>query len=64
MAKGYAFVEMASEADALAVMVALDGEPMGDRQLTVEPAETEPVQPAPRYEKLREKKLRPRRPRM
>jgi len=31
LAKGYAFVEMASEADAVAVMAALDGEAMGDR---------------------------------
>lgn len=61
--KGYAFVEMASEEDALAVIAALDGEPMGDRQLTVKLAEAEPIKPAPRYEKLPERKLRPRRPR-
>jgi RNA recognition motif-containing protein len=68
IAKGYAFVEMASENDVVSVMAALDGEPLGDRQLSVKLAEAEPVKPAPRYEKLRrpgepERKLRPRRPR-
>lgn len=67
IAKGYAFVEMVSEEDAVNVMAALDGEPMGDRQLTVKLAEA--VAPAPRYEKPGrplepEKKLRPRRPRV
>src|ERR1700742_2866664 len=51
IAKGYAFVEMATEDDAVAVMAALDGEPIGDRQLSVKLAAVEPVSPAPRYEK-------------
>lgn len=66
--KGYAFVEMKTADDAVAVMGALDGEPMGDRQLSVkltdEPAPVTP--PTSRYEKVVRptdlvKKKRPRR---
>jgi len=69
IAKGYAFVEMATEADAVAVMAALDGEPMGDRQLSAKLAAADPVVPEPRYAKLSrtgipERALRPRRPRL
>lgn len=69
VAKGYAFVEMATEQDAINVMAALDGELMGERQLSVKLAEVDTTKPAPRYEKLRrpgelERKLRPRRPRI
>jgi RNA recognition motif-containing protein len=52
--KGYAFVEMATEHDAIAVMAALDGETLGDRKLSVkltdEPA---PVKAPPaRFQKF------------
>jgi RNA recognition motif-containing protein len=51
--KGYAFVEMATEHDAIAVMAALDGEPLGDRVLSVKLTdEPKPVKPpVARYEK-------------
>lgn len=69
IAKGYAFVEMASEDDAVSVMAALDGEAIGDRQFSVKLTEVETPKPAPSYEKLPrtiepERKLRPRRPRL
>jgi RNA recognition motif-containing protein len=68
VAKGYAFVEMASERDAVAVMAALDGEPIGDRQFSVKLAAA-PVIAQPLFQKVArsgapEKKLRPRRPRV
>jgi len=63
IAKGYAFVEMASQEDAVAVMAALDGEPLGDRQLTVKLAEIETAKPSMRPV-TSERKLRPRRPRI
>jgi len=52
--KGYAFVEMATDADAVSVMAALDGEPITDRMLSVKLADT-PVAPGRpvRYEKVR-----------
>jgi RNA recognition motif-containing protein len=66
--KGYAFVEMATEDDAVAVMAALDGEKMGDRVLSVKLADEPPPEPAPaaRYERAVRpnepiKKKRPRR---
>jgi RNA recognition motif-containing protein len=37
--KGYAFLEMVSEAAAHAVITALDGHPSGDRSLTVKLAD-------------------------
>jgi hypothetical protein len=69
LTKGYAFVETATDHDAVAVMAGLDGEPMGDRQLSVKLAAVEPVVPAPRYEKQfrtggHERALRPRRPKL
>lgn len=69
VAKGYAFVEMVSEKDAVAVMAALDGEAMGDRQLSVKLADAATPASASQYEKLRrpgdpERKMRPRRPRL
>lgn len=66
--KGYAFIEMATEDDAVAVMAALDGEQLGDRKLSVKLAdEPKPVPGLPaRYEKVVRpgepvKKKRPRR---
>jgi|GEM_PF-2243587 len=67
VAKGYAFVEMSSEDGATTVIVVLDGEAMCDRKLTVKLAETKTATPAPNYEKVQrlpERKLRPRRPRL
>jgi RNA recognition motif-containing protein len=67
--KGYAFLEMKDEDAAISVMAALDGQPMGDRVLTVKLAPEQPEAPAPRYQKLTRpgpgepfKKKRPRRP--
>ncbi len=67
--KGYAFIEMATENDAVSVMAALDGEAIGDRKLSVKLADVPvPVQrPPARYEKVSRpsetiKKKRPRRP--
>lgn len=69
MGKGYAFVEMSTDDDAVAVMAALDGEPITDRTLSVKLADA-PAPPAKtlKYEKVRrnnepQRKLRPRRPR-
>jgi RNA recognition motif-containing protein len=68
--KGYAFVEMATDDDAVAVMAALDGEPAGDRALSVKLADVAlPAKPVPHDEKIRRagvppRNLRPRRPRM
>jgi len=68
--KGYGFIEMADEVSAENAVGALDGQPMGDRSLTVKirPDEPEPVAPAARpvYRKPQrtfepEKKKRPRR---
>jgi RNA recognition motif-containing protein len=66
--KGYAFVEMATDNDAVAVMAALDGEKLDDRALSIKLADVPPPGPMPvaRYEKLvrpgeRVKKKRPRR---
>lgn len=65
--KGYAFLEMASEDDAVAVMAALDGEKLGERELSVKLADVAPPPPAPpHYQKIArsaapEKKKRPRR---
>ncbi|MDB5141642.1 MAG: recognition motif protein [Mucilaginibacter sp.] len=66
--KGYAFVEMASEDDAVVVMAALDGEQLGGRLLSVKLTDAPPPEPAPtaRYEKVVRlgepiKKKRPRR---
>lgn len=64
--KGYAFLEMAGEDDAVAVMAALDGEKLGDRELSVKLAEVvPPTAEPPRYQKVQrandpEKKKRPR----
>jgi RNA recognition motif-containing protein len=44
--KGYGFIEMADEAAAENAIAALDGEPMGDRNLTVKIRPDEPVAPA------------------
>lgn len=63
IAKGYAFVEMVTEEDAVAVMAALDGVPMGDRVLSVKLTEIETAGPTPNYKKP-ERSLRPRRPRI
>jgi RNA recognition motif-containing protein len=66
--KGYAFLEMKDEDAAVAVMAALDGQPMGDRVLSIKLAAiTEAAAPPPRYQKLARsgdpvKKKRPRRP--
>jgi RNA recognition motif-containing protein len=44
--KGYAFVEMASKIDALSVAAALDGQFIGDRQLSIKlTEETLPISP-------------------
>ncbi|WP_158826843.1 RNA recognition motif domain-containing protein [Mucilaginibacter lacusdianchii] len=43
--KGYAFIEMATEEDALNVIAALDGTPMGDRNLNVKISEEKPAAP-------------------
>ncbi|MDB5144541.1 MAG: recognition motif protein [Mucilaginibacter sp.] len=66
--KGYAFVEMATEDDAVAVMAALDGEKLGERVLSIKLADIPPPEPTPvaRYEKVVRpnepiKKKRPRR---
>lgn len=66
--KGYGFIEMADEASAENVIAALDGQPMGDRSLTVKIRPDEPVVAAapPVYRKLQKtpepvKKKRPRR---
>src|SRR5437588_12489300 len=68
--KGYGFIEMADEAAAQNAIAALDGEPMGDRNLTVKIRPDEPVAPAaparPVFRKPQrtfepEKKKRPRR---
>lgn len=70
--KGYAFVEMKTMADAEAVMIALDDEPLGDRKLSVKLADVPPA-PKARPQAARyprpsspsrepEKKKRPRRP--
>jgi RNA recognition motif-containing protein len=66
--KGYAFIEMASDNDAVAVMAALDGEQLGDRVLSIKLADVAaPVQaPVAHYEKVVRpgesiKKKRPRR---
>jgi RNA recognition motif-containing protein len=65
--KGYAFLEMKDEDAAVSVMAALDGQPMGDRVLSVKLAPAQEAAPAPRYQKLIRpgdpvKKKRPRRP--
>ena len=66
--KGYAFLEMKDEDAAVSVMAALDGQPMGDRVLSVKLAPEQQEAPAPRYQKLPRpgeepfKKKRPRRP--
>src|SRR5882757_3871232 len=44
--KGYGFIEMADEASAENAIAALDGQPMGDRNLTVKIRPDEPVAPA------------------
>ena len=49
--KGYAFVEMASLTDAENAVIALDGLPMNDRELTVKINEEKPVIAKPRYRK-------------
>ena len=67
--KGYGFIEMADEASAENAIAALDGQPMGDRSLTVKIRPDEPVVVAPArpvYRKPQrtfepEKKKRPRR---
>ncbi len=68
--KGYGFIEMADEASAENAVSALDGQPMGDRSLTVKIRPDEPVVAAaparPVYRKPQrtfepEKKKRPRR---
>lgn len=66
--KGYAFVEMTTKADAVAVMAALDGEPIVDRELSVKLADLETPQPAAVYRKAAQSPAlpfkRPRRPRL
>lgn len=68
IAKGYAFVEMATEHDAVAVMAALDGEAMGDRELSVKLAAPEIPKTTPVYHKVERHAVgqlkRPRRPRL
>jgi len=65
--KGYAFVEMATEDDAVAVMAALDGELFGERKLSIKLADIpQAAAPAARYQKVLRpgelvKKKRPRR---
>ncbi len=69
--KGYGFIEVADEASAENIVAALNGEPMGDRKLTVNIRPDEPVAPAaptrPVFRKPQkttyepEKKKRPRR---
>jgi len=65
--KGYGFIEMADEASAENAIAALDGQPMGDRSLTVKIRPDEPVAAAPpvyrKPQKIFEpvKKKRPRR---
>ncbi|HZX59863.1 MAG TPA: RNA-binding protein [Mucilaginibacter sp.] len=68
--KGYGFIEMADEASAENAIAALDGQPMGDRNLTVKIRPDEPAAPAaptrPVFRKPQrtfepEKKKRPRR---
>ena len=67
--KGYAFMEMETEEDAVNTMAALDGEMLGDRELSVRLAEDKTAAPAApaRYERVARqpdalKKKRPRRP--
>ncbi|WP_345948665.1 MULTISPECIES: RNA-binding protein [unclassified Mucilaginibacter] len=77
--KGYAFIEMESLDDAENTVIALDGERMGDRELTVKISEDKPVAPKPRFSRpptfgssgnnkpgrkpFEEQEKRPRRPR-
>jgi RNA recognition motif-containing protein len=66
--KGYAFIEMATDDDVVAVIAALDGEQLGDRKLSIKHADEPAPEPTPvaRYEKVVRpnepiKKKRPRR---
>ncbi|MBL4677986.1 MAG: RNA-binding protein [Mucilaginibacter sp.] len=51
--KGYGFIEMESRKDADRVIDALDGQVMGDRELTVRIRVEEAVNPPPRFEKIK-----------
>lgn len=66
--KGYAFVEMAGDAHAVAVMAALDGVLVADRRLSVKLAAIRPAAPPHRTPSKRpvenSRKLRTRRPRL
>ena len=67
--KGYAFVEMATADDAARVSAALDGEPMGDRVLSVKLAGAAPPAAPVHYQKVErksapERTLCPLRPRL
>ena len=43
--KGYAFIEMATEDDAINAIASLNGVPMGDRELNVKISEEKPAAP-------------------
>jgi RNA recognition motif-containing protein len=63
--KGYGFIEMADKASAENAALALNGLPIGDRQLTVSLREEEPVKIVPVYRKAEKsaepvKRKRPR----
>lgn len=68
--KGYAFIEMVSEAGAAAAVDALNQTPFGEKVLDVRPADVKQAVSRPvKYERVKragepQKKLRPRRPRL
>lgn len=64
--KGYAFIEMASQADAENAVIALDGLEMHDRKLTVKISEEKAIAPKSNFRRpvVGENAKRPRRPRV
>ena len=56
--KGYGFIEMADQVSALNAVWVLNGQAMGDRQLTVSIREEEPVKIEPVYRRV-EKEAEP-----
>ncbi len=63
--KGYGFIEMADQASAENAVIALDGQLMGDRALTVNIRPDEPVVKTPVYSRIKKtnEPLRQKRPR-
>jgi RNA recognition motif-containing protein len=49
--KGYAFIEMETLTDAENAVIALDGEQLQDRELTVKISEDKPVAPKPSFKR-------------